>query len=91
LAEEYEQSVAFIGISDDRDTVAAGKEYATTFDVPYPLAHEQSVWDAYGVPYQPVTVVLDAKGIEIHRTTGPISYEGLRAELEAALARSTSS
>jgi len=77
--------VTFIGISDDRDTEEAGKGYASDFDVPYPLALEQSVWDAYGVPYQPVTVVLDADGVEIHRTTGPISYEGLRSELEAAL------
>jgi hypothetical protein len=86
LAEEYGKSVVFIGISDDRDTVAGGKAYATEFDVPYPLALEQSVWDAYGVPYQPVTVLLDGDGVEIHRVTGPISYEGLKSQLEAVLA-----
>jgi hypothetical protein len=86
LAEEYGDQVAFIGVSDNRDTVEDGETYAADFDVPYPLALDQGVWDAYGVPYQPVTVVLDADGVEIHRTTGPISYEGLRTELEAALA-----
>jgi hypothetical protein len=85
LAEEYGNRVTFIGISDERDTVAGGKAYAAELDVPYPLALDQSVWDAYGVPYQPVTVLLDADGVEIHRVTGPISYEGLKAQLEAAL------
>ena len=77
--------MTFIGLSDDRDTVDAGKQYAAEFDVPYPLALDQSVWNAYGVPYQPVTVLLDPRGKEVHRVTGPISYEDLKAEIDALL------
>lgn len=77
--------MAFIGISDERDTVAGGKAFAAELEVTYPLALEQSVWDAYGVPYQPVTVLLNADGVEIHRVTGPISYDGLKSQLEDAL------
>ena len=77
--------MSFIGISDNRDTVEDGKAYAGEFDVPYPLALEQGVWDAYGVPYQPVTVLLDARGKEVQRVTGPVSYETLKADIEAVL------
>jgi hypothetical protein len=86
LAEEYSEEVAFIGVSDNRDTVEDGKDYADEFAVPYPLALEQNVWDAYGVPYQPVTVLLDAEGVEVHRVSGPISYEEFKAQIEGVLA-----
>ena len=78
--------MAFIGISDDRDTIEDGKGYADEFEVPYPLALEQDVWDAYGVPYQPVTVLLNAQGVEVHRVSGPISYEAFKAQIEGVLA-----
>jgi hypothetical protein len=83
LAEEYEQEVVFIGVSNN-DSVAAGKDYVSEFDVPYAMAHAPHVWEAYDVPYQPVTVVIDARGSIVGRIDGPVTYEDLKDLIEGA-------
>jgi len=85
LAEDYAGKVAFIGVSNN-DTVADGKAYAEQFDVPYPLGHAPGVWSQFDVPYQPVTLVLDGSGEIVARVDGPITAEGLRRDIEKALA-----
>lgn len=84
MAEEFEDQISFVGVSNN-DTVEDGKRYVDTFDVPYPMGHAPEVWDQFGVPYQPVTIVLGPMGDEIERIDGPISYESLKEALERAL------
>jgi hypothetical protein len=84
LAEEYEGKIAFIGVSNN-DTVAAGKDYVETFDVPYPMANAPEVWDLFDFPFRPTTIVIDAKGRIASRTDGEISYEVLKEDIEAVL------
>ncbi len=81
MAEEYDEEVAFVGVSNN-DTVPDGKAYVEEFDVPYPMAHAPEVWDAFDVPYQPVTIVLDARGRIATRIEGPVGYEQLKQVLE---------
>jgi len=76
--------VVFVGVSNN-DTVADGKGYVTEFDVPYAMAHAPEVWDLYDVPYQPVTIVLDAGGKEVERFDGPVETEPLRTVIEKTL------
>ena len=83
MAEEYEQEVVFVGVSNN-DSVAAGEDYVSEFDVPYVMAHAPQVWDAYDVPYQPVTIVIDRRGGIAGRVDGPITYEGLKDLIERA-------
>ena len=83
MAEEYAQEIAFVGVSNN-DSVAAGRDYVQQFDVPYAMAHAPPVWEAYDVPYQPVTVVIDARGGIVGRIDGPITYEGLKDLIESA-------
>ena len=83
MAEEYAQEIVFVGVSNN-DSVAAGRDYVTQFDVPYAMAHAPHVWEAYDVPYQPVTVVIDARGGIVGRIDGPITYEGLKDLIESA-------
>ena len=81
MAEEYEGRVTFFGVSNN-DSVEAGREYAADFDVPYGLAHAPHVWDAFDVPYQPVTIVIDENGGIAHRVVGEVSYETLKGLIE---------
>lgn len=76
--------MTFIGVSNN-DTVEDGKEYVEIFGVQYAMAHAPEVWDLYGVPYQPVTIVLDEKGAEVQRFDGPIELEQLGDAIEEAL------
>jgi peroxiredoxin len=59
----FKDRVQFLGVSN-HDTVSEGREYQRQFEIPYPLANDSSgrTWAAWGVPYQPVTVVVDQHG-----------------------------
>ena len=84
MAEELEGRVAFVGVSNN-DTVEDGKGFVDEYRVPYAMSHAPEVWEAYDVPYQPVTIVIDADGAIVHRTDGPVTYEGLKKEIEKVL------
>jgi len=75
-----------VGVSN-RDTVAAGRAYQHEFDVPYPLANDDSgrTWAAWQVPYQPVTVVVDREGRVAERIDGEIDEPTLRRLLDKLL------
>jgi peroxiredoxin len=75
-----------VGVSN-RDTVAAGRAYQREFDVPYPLANDDSgrTWAAWQVPYQPVTVVVDREGRIAKRVDGEIDETTLRGVLDELL------
>jgi hypothetical protein len=51
--------------------------------VPYPLANDASgrTWAAWGVPYQPVTVVVDGRGRVAGRFDGEVTPGQLRPVL----------
>lgn len=73
--------MVFIGVSNN-DTVADGMRYQQDFAVPYALAHAPEVWDLFGQPYRPTTIVLDPTGAESMRVDGPITYETIKARLQ---------
>jgi peroxiredoxin len=83
VAREFEDSVQFFGVSNN-DTVVEGRKYRDKFEVPYPLANDATgrTWAAYRVPYQPVTVVVDAHGRVARRWDGSVEPEQLSAVLE---------
>ena len=83
VARELKGTVQFFGVSYN-DTVSEGRKYQRQFEVPYPLANDPSgqSWAAYQVPYQPVTVVVDAKGRVARRWNGAVEPEQLGPVLE---------
>jgi peroxiredoxin len=74
--------VGFVGVSY-HDTVAAGRAYQRRFKVPYPLANDASgrTWARWGVPYQPVTVLVDQQGRIAERFDGGTTGGTLHAAL----------
>ena len=66
----------------NNDTVEDGEAYADEYDVPHELANAPEVWDAYGVPYQPGTVVIGADGGIADRIEGQVTYESLKDLIE---------
>ena len=81
MAEEYEQEVTFFGVSNN-DSVEDGRSYASSYEVPYELANAPEVWESYDVPYQPVTILIDANGGIAQRIDGEITYEQLKEAIE---------
>ena len=83
VAREFEGQVQFVGVSNN-DTVSEGRRYQRQFEVPYPLANDSSgrTWAAWGVPYQPVTVVVDQRGRVAWRFAGLLEPGMLAPVLE---------
>jgi peroxiredoxin len=82
VAGDFAGRVGFVGVSY-RDTVAAGRAYQRRFKVPYPLANDASgrTWARWGVPYQPVVVVVDKHGRVAERFQGGTTGGTLAAVL----------
>lgn len=82
VAGEFAGRVGFVGVSY-RDTVAAGRAYQRRFKVPYPLANDASgrIWARWGVPYQPVVMVVDKHGRIAERFDGGTTGGTLAAAL----------
>jgi peroxiredoxin len=82
VAADYAGKAGFVGISY-HDTVAAGRAYQRRFDVSYPLANDPSgrTWVRWGVPYQPVTVLVDKQGRLAERYEGGTTGGTLRVAL----------
>ena len=83
VAREFKGTVQFLGVSFN-DSVSEGRKYQRQFEVPYPLANDASgqSWATYQVPYQPVTVVVDARGRVARRWNGSVEPEQLAPVLE---------
>jgi peroxiredoxin len=82
VAAEFAGRVGFVGISY-HDTVAAGRAYQRRFNVGYPLANDPSgrTWARWGVPYQPVVVLVDKQGRVAERFDGGTTGGTLRVHL----------
>jgi thiol-disulfide isomerase/thioredoxin len=82
VAAEFAGRAGFVGISY-HDTVAAGRVYQRRFRIRYPLANDPSgkTWARWGVPYQPVTVLVDSRGRITERFDGGTTGGTLRAAL----------
>jgi peroxiredoxin len=82
VAADFAGRVGFVGVSY-RDTVAAGRAYQRRFKIPYPLANDPSgrTWAGWGVPYQPVVVLVDRHGRVAERFDGGTTGGTLAAAL----------
>ena len=82
VAAEFAGRAGFVGVSY-HDTVAAGRAYQRRFRISYPLANDPSgkTWARWGVPYQPVTVLVDRQGRVVERFDGGTTGGTIRAAL----------
>jgi peroxiredoxin len=82
VAAAFAGRVGFVGVSY-HDTVAAGRDYQRRFNVPYPLANDPTgrTWARWGVPYQPVVVLVDKQGRVAERFDGGTTGGTLRVHL----------
>ncbi len=65
------------------DTVEAGEQYREEYEVPYALALAPQVWEVFGQPFRPTTIVIGPGGDIAARFDGPVDADGLRESLEA--------
>lgn len=68
------------------DTAAKAEQLLTSGNVLWGLDETEVVFSAYGVPYQPVSVLITHDGIIKTSWAGAVGEAELRAELDALVA-----
>ncbi len=68
------------------DTASRAAQLLTSGNVLWGLDAEEAVFSAYGVPYQPVSVLITHDGIVKTSWAGAVGEADLRAELDALVA-----
>lgn len=86
VAAEYEGRVQFVGV-DIQDSRGPAREFIIRYGWPYPSVFDQTgaIRDGLGFIGQPVTVVYDADGNEVHVFSGATTADQLREQIEAAI------
>lgn len=85
LATEYGDRVAFIAPAwkgTVEDTAARAAELLPSGEVRWGLDEDEEVFEAFGIPYQPVTVLIDSEGRIVDSWAGARSEEEMRAALD---------
>lgn len=89
LAAEYGDRVAFVAPAwkgTPQDTAARAAELMPSGQILWGLDEDEEVFQAYGIPYQPATVLIDAEGRIVDSWAGARSEAEMRAAVESLLA-----
>jgi hypothetical protein len=89
IATEYADRVDFIAPvwkSGEEATIAAAAELIPSGSIRWGLDPEEVIFDLYGVPYQPVTVLIGADRTVVEAWAGVRAEEDIRAALDNLLA-----
>lgn len=89
LATEYGDRVAFVAPAWKgtlEDTAARAAELLPSGEVRWGLDEEEEVFEAFGIPYQPATVLIDSGGRIVDSWAGARSEEEMRSALDSLVA-----
>ena len=90
LAVEYEGQVRFVAPAwkaTSEETARRAAELMPSGRVAWGLDESEGIFAAFGVPYQPATVLIDGHGAVVDSWLGGRSENEMRAAVEALLAR----
>lgn len=86
LAAEYADRVDFVAPawkeSSDGDTARKARELFRSGEIKWGLDEEEEIFALYGVPYQPVTVLIAADDTVVEAWPGIRSEEEIRAAID---------
>jgi hypothetical protein len=88
LAEEYADRVAFVAPAwkaSFEATASRASELMPSGAIQWGLDEQEIVFQAYGVPYQPVTVLIGADGTVVDSWAGALGESELRTAIEGLL------
>lgn len=89
MAADYADKVEFIAVgwkSSFDATAARAAELMPSGLVRWGLDENEEIFSAYGVPYQPVTVLITGTDVEVDRWPGARSETEIRQALEDLIA-----
>jgi len=93
LAEEYDDRIAFVAVAwkgTPEDTAARASELMPSGSMAWGLDAGEEIFGMYEVPYQPVTVLINADKEIVERWLGLRDEADIRAALDSLSASSLS-
>ena len=88
VAQDYADEVEFVAVawkSDQASTASRAAEIMPSGVIRWGLDESEAVFAAYGIPYQPWTVLV-VDGVEVTRWAGALGEAEIRANLDALVA-----
>lgn len=83
IAADYQDSITFLAIAGKSDLAASRQRVGVWFDPDLILwAYDDSLWAAYGVPYQPRSFLISSDDIVVDGWFGALSEEEIRQKLD---------
>ena len=87
LAGEYEDEVAFVAVawkSSFEKTLTRANELLGSGVIRWGLDADEEIFGAYGIPYQPVTVMI-VNGVVVDQWSGALGESAVREKLDLLL------
>ena len=83
VASDYQDTVTFLAVAGRSTPEASEARVGDWFSPDRILwGYDDALWDVYGIPYQPISVLITSDGYEVDRIFGPASEEELRTALD---------
>ncbi len=89
ISADYADEVAFVAAAwkgTFEDTAERASQLLSTGNVMWGLDADESVFQAYGIPYQPVTVMIGADKTIVDAWPGALSEDEIRSKLDTLVA-----
>jgi hypothetical protein len=89
ISRDYADRVDFVAVAwrgTAADTAARAAELMPSGNIMWGLDAEEAIFAAYGVPYQPVTVLISAGKVAVGGWAGLQDEENIRAALDMLVA-----
>jgi hypothetical protein len=85
VARDYQDRVRFVAVAGRSDYGSTEKQAAKLFsNLEWGLGDE--IWDLYGIPYQPVTVLITGGDVVYDTWPGAVSESEMRERIDTMLA-----
>ena len=88
VATDYLDDVAFLAVAGRSDMARTAPAAAELFSANLSWGLDDSIWDLYGVPGQPATVLI-ADGVVVDQWFGALGEDALRERLDRLVALSS--
>ena len=86
VARDYLEDVRFIAVAGNNTSLAAGRQRANELFHFLDWGLDDSIWELYGVPYQPYTVLITGDDVVLAEWFGAVPEDEIRAELDRLVA-----
>lgn len=89
VSADYADDVAFVAVAwkgTFADTAERAGQLLTTGNVMWGLDEDESIFQAYGVPYQPVTALISGDDRVVDVWAGALPEADIRSRLDALIA-----